>query len=229
MLSRKKRPDLTYPRIKNEIDAPEMSDPVLHQVIVSEIVLLSTIMVCTIMIWNNNLNVYGISYFGVRIPTLPVVAFGFVAGSIILIMASRKLPDFAPFGLVKLTLRVVSVGIVLLLLTPFTVDTFFNWTHMTLGAIIFAIEMYTGVVLCFKHLQDRVSKWALALQFFGGVLAMLSVPDNMLNFMIEGEVIFQLGFMILLNHLLRTEPEMVANSLPSDRMNLGPPSQTHVL
>lgn len=215
MLSRGKRPDLAKRRAKEELDE-EFSDPALHQVIASEIILLLTVMVCTIMIWNNNVNVYGISYFGVTTPTLPIVAIGFVAGSAILIMASRKLPSFAPYGLVRLTLRVVSVGIVLLLLTPYTVDTFFNWAHMSLGAIIFAIEMYTGAVLCFRHMHDLLSKWALALQFFGGVLAMFSLPNNMLNFMLEGEVIFQLGFMVLLNHLLRTQPSEVANPLSPD-------------
>ncbi len=215
MLSRRKRPDLTKRKTEKEIDE-EFSDPALHQVVASEIVLLLTVMVCTIMIWNNNVNVYGISYFGVTTPTIPIVALGFVAGGAILIMASRKLPSYAPYGLVRLTLRVVSVGMVLLLLTPYTVDTFFNWAHMTLGAIIFAIEMYTGAVLCFKHMRDLISKWALALQFFGGLLAMFSLPNNMLNFMLEGEVIFQLGFIVLLNHLLRAQPSEVTNRLSPD-------------
>ena len=215
MLSRGKRTDPAKSKARRET-GEEFSDPALHQVIASEIVLLLTVMVCTIMIWNNNVNVYGISYFGVTTPTLPIVAIGFVVGSAILIMASRKLPSTSPYGLVKVTLRVVSVGIVLLLLTPYTVDTFFNWAHMTLGAIIFAIEMYTGAVLCFRHMRDVLSKWALALQFFGGVLAMFSLPNNMLNFMLEGEVLFQLGFMVLLNHLLRTQPSEVANPLSPD-------------
>ncbi len=215
MLAHRKRPDPTQRRTEKESEA-DYSDPALQQVITSEIVYLLTVMVCTVMIWNNNVNVYGISYFGVTTPTVPIIAIGFVTGSTILIMASRKIPSTPPYGLVKATLRIVSIGIVLLLLTPYTVDTFFNWAHMTLGAIIFAIEMYTGAVLCVKHMHDRFSKWALALQFFGGILAMFSLPDNMLNFMLEGEVLFQIGFMVLLNHLLRAQPSIYAQPLSPD-------------
>lgn len=218
MLARKKPQGNTNRRDKDEIDDDDddFSEPVLHQVVASEAVLLLTVMVCTVMIWNNNVNVYGISYFGVTTPTLPIVALGFVAGGVMLIMASQKFPSRAPYGLVKWTLRIVSVGIVLLLLTPYTVDTFFNWTHMTLGAAIFATELYTGGILCFRHMRDRISKWALGIQFFGGLLAMFSLPNNMLNFMIEGEVIFQLGFMVLLNHLLRSEPSMIGEPIPPE-------------
>ncbi len=216
MLGRKKPQGSANRRDKDEIDVDDFSEPVLYQVMASEAVLLLTVMVCTVMIWNNNVNVYGISYFGVTTPTLPVIALGFVGGGIMLIMASRKFPSRAPYGLVKWTLRTVSVGIVLLLLTPYTLDTFFNWMHMTLGAAIFATELYTGGILCFRHMRDRISKWAFGIQFLGGLLAMCSLPDNMLNFMIEGEVIFQLGFMVLLNHLLRSEPSILSEPIPPE-------------
>ncbi|TAN23618.1 MAG: hypothetical protein EPN30_07305 [Actinomycetota bacterium] len=207
MLARRKR------KTKKDTQSPNSADAPLHQLVASEVVLLTTVLVCTIMIWNDKVNIYGISYFGVTTPTLPVVAVGFVVGSWMLIMASSKLPNFAPYGLVKFTLRVVSVGIVLLLLTPYTLDAFFNWTHMILGGAIFAVEMYTGTVLCFKYLRDRVARYALALQFLGGILAMFSLPDNMLNFMLEGEVIFQLGFMVLLNHLMQIQPSTAVSPL----------------
>ena len=214
MFTRKKQPGLANPNSENRPYSSGFKEPVLHRVMASEAVLLLTVMVCTVMVWNNNVNVYGISYFGVIAPTLPIIAIGFLSGSVMLVMAARMFPDTAPYRLVKWTLRIVSVGIVLLLLTPYTVDTFFNWTHMTLGAIIFIVELYTGGVLYFRHLHDRVSKYALAVQFTGGLLAMLSLPNNMLNLMLEGELIFQLGFMILLNHLLRVEPSMASEPLP---------------
>ncbi len=214
MPERNERQSSADRRDQGQLEGEDFNEPALHQVVASEAVLLLTVMVCTVMIWNNNVNVYGISYFGVTTPTLPIVAIGFLAGSVILIMASRKFPDVPPYGLVKWTLRIVSVGILLLLLTPYTLDTFFNWTHMILGASIFIVELYTGGVLCFRHLHDRLSKYALIIQFMGGVLAALSLPDNMLNFMLEGEVIFQIGFMVLLNHLLRTEPSLVTSALP---------------
>lgn len=216
MVVRRKPQTSSGRSIKNGTATPGDSDPVLHNLVASEIILLATVLVCTIMIWNNNVNVYGISYFGVTTPTLPIVAIGFVLSSSLLLIASAKLPTVAPFGLVKATIRVVSVGMVLLLLTPYTLDTFFNWSHMVLGATVFATEMYTGAVLCFRHMQDRVSKWALATQLFGGLLAAFSLPDNMLNFMLEGEVIFQIGFMILLNHFLHARPAIAANPIAPD-------------
>lgn len=170
--------------------------------IISEIVIFTTITICTALIWNNNLNIYGISYFGVNFKSLPIIATGFVIGSIFLNISSSRLPNAPYERLLRFTLKIVAFGILLMLLTPYTVDTFFNWTHMAVGAAIFATEMYAGVYLAFRHSRDLFSRIALLVQFVGGLLAMFSLPDNMLNFMLQGEVIFQFGFMVLINHLL---------------------------
>lgn len=217
-MQEKKRKSPTRLNAEDETGQSGAGDPVLHQIIASEIVLLLSVMICTVMIWNNNLNIYGISYFGVTTPTVPIIAIGFVAGGILLILASRKIPGTPPHGLIRMTLRIVSVGLIMLLLTPYTLDTFFNWTHMAMGSMIFIIELYTGGVICFKYQRDRLSKYALAIQFLGGVIAAFSLPDNMLNLMLEGEVVFQLGFILLLNHILRTQPAAEASPL-SPRAN----------
>lgn len=177
---------------------------VLRTLIASELILFATIAICTIVLHSNQVNIYGISYFGVRLETLPIVATGFSIGGFLLVYSSKKLPTHQkPWQLIQLTLRVVGIGIVLLLLTPYTVDTFFNWTHMIIGALIFALQMYCGIVITLRFSADRISKLALLVEFIGGVLAMFSLPDNMLNFMLEGEVIFQVGFMIQLNRAVR--------------------------
>lgn len=181
-----------------------LATSLLRSLIPSELILFATIAICTVVLQSNLVNVYGISYFGIRLKTIPIVAAGFVIGGSLLYLTSNKITaQEEPWRLIRLTLRVVAVGIVLLLLTPYTLDTFFNWTHMAIGAAIFALQMYMSAVVTFRYSKDKISKIALLVQFIGGVLAMLSLPDNMLNFMLEGEVIFQIGFMALLNRTIR--------------------------
>ena len=177
--------------------------------LIAESVLFASILICTLVLHSDKVNTYGISYFGVRLVTLPIIATGFVLGGALLVSCSNRLPNFTqPWKLIKITLRCVGVGIVLLLLTPYTVDTFFNWTHMTIGAAIFATQMYAGAVIVFKYQKDNVTTFALLIEFIGGILAMFSLPDNMLNLMLEGELIFQIGFMMILNRILRLSYEI---------------------
>lgn len=64
-------------------------------------------------------------------------------------LSARMLTRTAPTFYVRLTLQLLAVGLIALLATPYTVDAFFNWTHMAIGATVFLCEMvlgaYTGV------------------------------------------------------------------------------------
>lgn len=191
-------------QVESALSIPSSHLPARRLALAAESVLFATIWICTVVLHSDKVNTYGISYFGVKMTTLPIIATGFVLGGALLVSSSNRLQNLTqPWRLIKITLRCVGIGIVLLLLTPYTVDTFFNWTHMTIGAAIFATQMYAGSVIVFKYQKDNVTIIALLIEFIGGILAMFSLPDNMLNLMLEGEIIFQIGFMVILNRTLR--------------------------
>ncbi len=99
--------------------------------------------------------------------------------------------------------RVVGAGAILLLLTPYTAGTFFNWAHMTIGATFFLAQMATSAYMYIKLPKDFWLSSAILVQLFGGILAMLSLPDNLLALMLQGEVLFQIGFALLVNRTLK--------------------------
>ncbi|MDA8385174.1 MAG: hypothetical protein M0Z88_02785 [Actinomycetota bacterium] len=173
----------------------------LHFLVGAELAMAVTLAACMAISYGTAASTYGVSYYGVHFDTLWIIAVGFLATSYLLFRSAAAIDrDGAP-AMVLLSLKVLAIGLVALLVTPYTVDTFFNWTHMIIGTTVFGVQMAVGVVLAFKVLGDRLGWIGVAIQFAGGVIAALSLPDHMLNYMLQGEIVFQVGFAILLNHL----------------------------
>ncbi|MDA8262852.1 MAG: hypothetical protein M0Z47_08475 [Actinomycetota bacterium] len=173
----------------------------LRLLVGAELAMAVTLAACMAISYGKAASTYGVSYYGVHLDTLWILAVGFMTTSYLLYSSARAVDPRDPPAMVSLSLKVLAVGLIALLLTPYTVDTFFNWTHMIIGASIFGLQMAVGAVLAFKVLDDRLGWLGVAVEFGGGVLAALSLPDHMLTYMLQGEIIFQVGFAILVNHL----------------------------
>ena len=151
-------------------------------------------------------DVYGISYYGVHAPTLPLVAIGYGVGSVGLWRTAKYLAPLAQTRAIATGLRVVAISLPALLLTPFNHGSFFNWAHMSIGIVIGVTQMFIGTCL----LVRRRRLWttvAVILEFLGGIVAALSLPDWGFNHMLEGEMAFELGFswcLILWTYALST-------------------------
>ena len=173
----------------------------LRLLVGAELAMAVTLAACMAISYGKAASTYGVSYYGVHLDTLWILAVGFMTTSYLLYSSARAVDPRDPPAMVSLSLKVLAVGLIALLLTPYTVDTFFNWAHMIIGASIFGLQMAVGAVLAFKVLDDRLGWLGVAVEFGGGVLAALSLPDHMLTYMLQGEIIFQVGFAILVNHL----------------------------
>jgi hypothetical protein len=176
---------------------------ILKPLYAAELTFSATVVVCSLILFDHSVSVYGISYWGIRLATVPVLVIGLTATSLLLFQAASRLPDDKPFSYIALCFRVVGVGAILLLLTPYTAGTFFNWAHMTIGATFFLAQMATSTYLYIKLPKDSWLNSAIVVQLLGGILAMLSLPDNLLALMLQGEVLFQIGFALLINRTLR--------------------------
>jgi hypothetical protein len=158
---------------------------------------------CSIIPDGGNADVYGVSVYGVHMTTLPVYGATYLLCAYFLLRAGNSVALGRHERLVKVALWGTGAGLALLLITPFTIDTFFNWTHMVIGAAFFAFDMFVGAVLACSGARSRWVIVAVVVELTGGLLSAGSLPDHALTLMIQGEALFQLGFALILELWLR--------------------------
>jgi len=171
------------------------------------------------LVWpTNQVNIYGISYYIVHLKTFFPLALGFVVCIALVIHIGRTLPPSPqPFTLLRPSFVAIGILMAGIMLTPYTWDTFFNWAHMTLGAMLFVVQLGVSIWITLRYVRSGLNWTMIAFQFLGGLLAMFSLPDNGINVLMPGEVIFQFGFAILLLNSLSQlltdvdQPENTAN------------------
>ena len=162
---------------------------------------------------------YGISYFGVHAPTLPIISIGYGVASVGLWRTARflDLPSVAPF--LTSGLRVIAIALPMLLLTPFNHGSFFNWAHMGIGIVIGVTQMGTATYLLIEQ-RRRVTTVAFVFQLVGGLLSAASLPDWGFNHMLDGELIFEVGFawcMILWTYAVADRPATLPTARHANR------------
>jgi len=180
--------------------------------------LFGLLLVDTLLWPTKQVDAYGISYYLVHLDTFVILALGFIGCVVALLHEARDLPGDGLERLLRWSFRAMAGLLVAIMITPYTWNTFFNWAHMTVGAMLFVLQLALSIWLTIRYLPRKVLNWAMILlQFVGGLLAMWSLPDNGINLLIQGEVIFQAGFTLLLlysmSHLIvETEAEAPAQT-----------------
>jgi hypothetical protein len=165
-----------------------------RQVLVAtQVVFFVCVALCATVAYPRDAEVYGISYYGVHAPTLPLVATGYGVGAVGMWRTAKY---FAPLDVPPIFapgLRVIAVALPMLLLTPFNHGSFFNWAHMMIGITIGVTQMSVSTYLLFRQRRSATTL-AFFVQLAGGIVAALSLPDWGFNHMLEGELVFEVGF-----------------------------------
>jgi hypothetical protein len=97
----------------------------------------------------------------------------------------------------SLGIKLVAAMLLLLLVTPYTGGTFLNWAHMSVGVLGALVQLSISYAL----LRRTTSCWAVtgaAVQLAGGIIGALSLPDWRFQYLMYGELIFELGFCVCL-------------------------------
>jgi hypothetical protein len=93
----------------------------------------------------------------------------------------------------RLGLRVIAVGLVVLLATPYNQGTFLNWAHMVTGVTIAVIQLLTSVALLVRR-PTVMAIGAFTALLAGGVIAAISLPDWHISLLLSGECLLEVGF-----------------------------------
>lgn len=152
----------------------------------------------------------GISYYGVHRQTVTPYAVAIIGSALLMRRALRWVGPASPrpgyFRVVANWLAAMSAGVVL---TPYSLNTLFDWLHTALGAAVFALQLVLAWQLLGWTSGDGWMAFFLAAQFISGVVAAIFVlPDH--GFLIQAQVAFQLAFAALLirtTRLLLPEPQ----------------------
>jgi hypothetical protein len=164
-----------------------------HTLVATQVVFFTCVVGCVLVDPSKQAELYGISYYGVHAPTLPLVAIGYGVGALGMWRTASYLAPLDAPAFVAPGLRVVALALPLELLTPFNHGSFFNWTHMSIGIVIGVTQMVTGTLLVLRQGRPATTI-VFSVQLFGGLLAAASLPDWGFNHMLEGEMIFEVGF-----------------------------------
>jgi hypothetical protein len=135
----------------------------------------------------------GISFYGVYAPTILILVVGFTCAAVGLwrtasYFARTDAPAFSVVGL-----RVLALGLVALLVTPFNRGTFLNWAHMTAGVSMSLVQLGIVALLLMRR-RTFSSVCGLVVQLAGGVISAASLPDWHFAYLLQGETLFEIGF-----------------------------------
>ena len=159
----------------------------------TQVVFFVCVAMCVAIAHPGDVESYGISYFGVHAPTLPIITIGYGVASAGLWRTARFLAPLDVAPIFTWGLRVIAVALPLLLLTPFNHGSFFNWAHMGIGTVIGVTQMGAATYL-FLRQHRAATTVAFYFQLAGGLLSAASLPDWGFNHMLDGELIFEMGF-----------------------------------
>ena len=148
---------------------------------------------CLVVYHGHNAQTDGISYYGVYPPTIAILVGGYGAAGVGLWWTSLRLRREDALAGAALGLRLIAVGLGLLLVTPYDRGPVWNWSHMAIGVSVALIQLLVSVRLL-RELPSGGVVAGFSIQLLGGVLAALSLPDWKFDFLLLGQIVYQVGF-----------------------------------
>jgi hypothetical protein len=135
----------------------------------------------------------GLSWFGVTGATVVEYALTLLVTAALLVRAAAPLAAVPGLRPLRIGLLACAALMPVLLATPYTVDSFFNWTHMIVGSVLFVLQIAVAGWLWWARARTRTVFVLLAVQVLGGVACFTSLLD-LDAAMLDGQLVFQVAF-----------------------------------
>jgi len=173
-------------------------DKATRNLLYSQLSFFSIVILC-IFIYPNGLGANnGISYYGTLPVTFPLYILACFSTAFFLLRATLYFPkDSKALRIVSYCLRSLVPFLIGILFTPYTYSPAYDVIHKIFGTIFFLIQSGLILWLSARVKWDGFTTIMIAIQLIGGLIALFSLFD-IIMWEIEGQIIFQLVFGILL-------------------------------
>jgi hypothetical protein len=164
-----------------------------HVLLITQSLFFLALVWCLIINHSTTAENDGISFYGVYHETVALLIGGYIVAFVGLWITSTHFKAVGVPTLTWLCLRAIAILLFVLLATPYNRGTFLNWTHMIAGVLgaIFQLEVALQLVHESRSLRTVLG---LAVLLLGGVIAAASLPDWHFEYLLQGEIVFQVGF-----------------------------------
>jgi hypothetical protein len=135
----------------------------------------------------------GISFYGVHHETLPLLIGGYAAAFVGLWVTSTHFKTAGVPTLTWVGLRAIAILLFVLLAAPYNRGGLLMWTHMIAGIAGALVQIEVALQLI-RESRTLRTVLGLVVLLFGGVLAAASLPDWHFEYLLQGEIVFQIGF-----------------------------------
>lgn len=170
-----------------------MSDPAVVDLARGQAFLFGGLVVCAVVDPGGLTANHGISYYGVQLDTVPILAVGLLGAAWFTRRGLRRLADQTPAAeFVRHSGTAIALLLAGIVVTPYTVATAVDWTHRGLGAALFILQLVLGIRLV-AWTRDTVAGAYWAIQLLGGVISAYYVL-RVNGYLLESQLLFQLGF-----------------------------------
>lgn len=162
----------------------------------------ATLLLCLLIAHGEVVDNDGISYFGVYHGTIEILTLGFVVAAYGLWRTSSFFQRMEAPAWLVVGLRIIAISLFVLLITPFNKGTFFNWSHMITGVAMALVELAIALLLL-VNFRSATSIAAFGVALGGGLIAAASLPNWGFPYLLQGEIVFEVGFSWCLLELTR--------------------------
>lgn len=135
----------------------------------------------------------GLSWFGVTGATVVEYALTMLVTAGLLVRAAAPLAAAPQLRTLRLGLLGCAGLMPLMVATPYTLNPAFNWIHMTVGSVLFVLQILVAAWLWWARARTPLVAALLAVQVLGGVLCATALVD-LDSAMLQGQLVFQVAF-----------------------------------
>jgi hypothetical protein len=164
-----------------------------HVLLVTQSLFFFALAWCLVLNHSATAEIDGISFYGVYHETLPLLIGGYAAAFVGLWVTSTHFKMAGVPALTWVGLRAIAVLLFVLLATPYNRGALLNWTHMIAGIVGAILQLEVALQLV-RESRSLRTVLGLAVLLVGGVLAAASLPDWHFEYLLQGEIVFQIGF-----------------------------------
>ena len=164
-----------------------------HLLFVTQLLFFFALAWCLILNHSKTAENDGISFYGVYHETVPLLMGGYAVAFVGLWRTSTHFKAAGVPTLTWIGLRAIAILLFVLLVTPFNQGALLNGTHTMAGVLgaIFQLEVALQLVRESRSFRTVIG---LAILLLGGVIAAASLPDWHFEYLLQGEIIYQVGF-----------------------------------